>query len=41
LGERVQAMDMLDLLRHLAPAALTLGAAAVFALMQWAGDRVH
>jgi hypothetical protein len=32
---------MLDLLRDLAPAALTLGAAAVFATMYWAGSRVH
>jgi hypothetical protein len=32
---------MADLLLHLAPAALTLGAAAVFALMYWAGSRVH
>jgi hypothetical protein len=32
---------MVDLLRDVAPAALTLGAAAVFALMHWAGGRVH
>jgi hypothetical protein len=32
---------MLHLIRDIAPAALTLGAAAVFALMYWAGGRVH
>jgi hypothetical protein len=32
---------MLDLLRDIAPAALTLGAAAVFATMHWAGSRMH
>jgi hypothetical protein len=32
---------MLDLLRDIAPLALTLGAAAVFAAMLWAGSRVH
>jgi hypothetical protein len=32
---------MLDFVGDIAPAALTFGAAAVFAAMLWAGSRVH
>jgi hypothetical protein len=32
---------VLDFLRDIAPAALTACSAAVFAVMLWAGSRVH
>jgi hypothetical protein len=32
---------MFDFLRDIAPAALAVGSAAVFAVMLWAGSRVH
>jgi hypothetical protein len=41
LGARGTMKRMLDFLRDIAPAALTAGSAAVFAVMLWAGSRVH
>jgi hypothetical protein len=32
---------MFDLLRDIAPVVLAAGSAAVFAVMLWAGSRVH
>jgi hypothetical protein len=32
---------MFEILRDIAPAVLTIGAAIVFAAMLWAGSRVH
>jgi hypothetical protein len=32
---------MLDFLRDIAPALLAAGTAAVFAVMLWAGSRIH
>jgi hypothetical protein len=40
-GLRGTIRRMLDLLRDIAPAILIGGSAALFAVMLWAGSRVH
>jgi len=41
MGARGIMGSMLDFLRDIAPAAVTVGSAALFAAMLWAGSRVH
>ena len=41
LGGSATLGPMLEILRDVAPAALTLASAAVFAAMLWAGARLH
>jgi hypothetical protein len=41
LGARATMGRMLDFLGDIAPAALTVASAAVFAAMVWAGSRIH
>jgi hypothetical protein len=41
LGGRGTMRCMLEILRDIAPAAMTAGTAALFAAMLWAGSRVH
>jgi hypothetical protein len=41
LGGRATLVGMIEILRDIAPAALTAASAAVFAVMLWAGSRIH